>query len=60
MVRKHLNFSVDEWVRLPWWQQRLYVEGLDEFIRAENGEEPDDGDTTTDDVGLASLGFRIG
>lgn len=30
MIRRHLGFSVDEWRALPWWQQRLYAEGLAE------------------------------
>lgn len=27
-ARFYLHFSVDEWRALPWWQKRLYTEGL--------------------------------
>lgn len=29
-ARFYLRFSVDEWYAMPWWQQRLYIEGLEE------------------------------
>lgn len=28
LARRKLGMSVEEWRRLPWWQQRLYQEGL--------------------------------
>lgn len=30
MIRRHLGFTIDEWQALPWWQQRLYMEGFAE------------------------------
>lgn len=28
IVRYHLGFGADEWHALPWWQRRVYLEGL--------------------------------
>lgn len=28
VVRRRLRFSIDEWRALPWWQKRVYIEGL--------------------------------
>lgn len=39
VVRKHLRFSIDEWLALPWWQRRVYLEGL-ENEAAESTEAP--------------------
>lgn len=25
-ARRRLGFSIDEWLSLPWWQRRLYLE----------------------------------
>lgn len=32
--------SVEDVDALPWWQWRLYLEGLDEEARANSGEKP--------------------
>ena len=29
IVRKYLGFSVSDWRSLSWWEQRLYLEGLE-------------------------------
>ncbi len=29
-ARKHLGFSIDEWLALPWWQRRVYIEGMED------------------------------
>lgn len=29
-ARKILRFSIDEWLALPWWQRRVYVEQMQE------------------------------
>jgi hypothetical protein len=60
-VRKHLYFSVDEWVALPWWQQRLYTDLLNEQLALDAGEEPepDPDQIATAPDALASLGFKI-
>ena len=28
IVRRRLGFTIDEWLDLPWWQRRVYVDGL--------------------------------
>jgi hypothetical protein len=28
VVRRHLRMSSREWQELPWWEQRVYIEGL--------------------------------
>lgn len=34
---------MSEWETLPWWQQRLYVEGLDDMAGGDDddGQQPD-------------------
>lgn len=54
MVRRHLGFSVDEWDRLPWWQQRLYVEELDAELAG-----GDQGAEQSSDESLLAHGFKI-
>lgn len=60
-MRKHLYFSVDEWVRLPWWQQRMYTDQLNEQIALDNGEEPDPepDQIAAEPDALAGLGFNV-
>jgi hypothetical protein len=29
-VRRRLHFTIDEWTALPWWQRRVYLEGMQE------------------------------
>lgn len=60
-MRKHLGFSINEWVALPWWQQRLYTDLLNEQLALDAGEEPE---PTSDQIAtapdaLAGLGFNI-
>lgn len=61
MIRKHLFFSINEWVALPWWQQRLYIDQLNEQIALDNGEEPppDPDQVAATPDALAGLGFNI-
>lgn len=28
IARTHLRFTIDEWLALPWWQRRVYLEGM--------------------------------
>lgn len=28
VVRRQLKIGIDEWKALPWWQKRVYIEGL--------------------------------
>lgn len=28
VVRRRLRYGIDEWKALPWWQKRVYIEGL--------------------------------
>lgn len=38
VVRRELGYGVDEWQALPWWQQQLYIDGLNaEADRADQG-----------------------
>ena len=55
MVRKHLGFSIDEWDRLPWWQQKVYVEELQADLFGD--EQPPDEMASNDD--LSALGFNV-
>lgn len=51
LARRHLGFSVAEWQALPWWQSRLYAEGLAE-------EFADPGVSHVDDVGALGVTVR--
>lgn len=28
LARTRLGYSIDDWLALPWWQRRVYIEGL--------------------------------
>lgn len=46
MARRYLTLSPDEWDALPWWQQRVYLEGYEwEGLIEKNGESQDEGPT---------------
>lgn len=30
MARRHLQYGIDEWEALPWWQQQVHLEGMQE------------------------------
>lgn len=55
-MRRHLGFSVDEWERLPWWQQRMYVEELDTEL---TGDGDDQAVEQSGDDALLAAGFKI-
>ncbi|MGW1676036.1 hypothetical protein [Saccharopolyspora sp. NPDC002376] len=55
-MRRHLHFSIDEWDRLPWWQQQVYIEELDAELSG--GNEPQQSGMSSDDSLLAH-GFQI-
>lgn len=60
LVRRHLGFSIEDWERLPWFQQRAYLEGLkQEFYREEDEETGDEQDLTEDWSGLTRLGATV-
>jgi len=36
-ARRRLGFTINEWLSLPWWQRRVYVEGLNAEAEAAAG-----------------------
>ena len=38
-MRVYLQFSVDDWESLPWWQQKMYTEQLNKHKPWQQGEE---------------------
>ncbi len=55
IFRRRLGMSVEETRALPWWQRRLYLEGLDmEF--GDDDTERVDGDLAS----LSGMGFTTG
>lgn len=50
VVRRHLHLSIDEWEALPWYQQLVYLEGIEqEFYDPDyDGEYVDDSENLTD------------
>ncbi len=63
MARRYLGFTADEWDGLPWWQQRLYLEGVDaEFAAAAPNEQqpvPAHTNPMDSDDKLRAMGFTI-
>lgn len=52
LARRRLGLSVREWDALPWWQSRLYLEGLsEEFTGGDDHRE-----TVTIDASSTPLG----
>jgi hypothetical protein len=50
LVRRHLDYEVDQWEALPWHVQLVYLEGLEqEFYDPDAGDQPEQDD-------LAALG----
>ena len=44
VARSRLGFSIDEWLALPWWQRRVYINGLRR--EAEEAQNPGQGERT--------------
>lgn len=63
MVKRHLGIDVEQWDRLPWHHQLMYVEGLMEEFGAEQNETPAPQvptrvlDLDEDDTALAQFGI---
>ena len=57
VARRRLQFLPEEWDRLPWWQARMYLEG----VQWEFSDEPEDDrfEGMDDDQKLAALGVNI-
>lgn len=56
LIRRHLGFSRAEWAELPWHDQLVYLEGLqEEFYDPEAQED----DLSEDWSGLRSLGAKV-
>lgn len=61
LVRKNLQYGADEWVALPWWQRRMYLEEM-----AEDSNEDRDGVSSSEDAGaqdlssMSSMGVQVG
>lgn len=34
VARRRLGFSINEWLALPWWQRRVYIEGANDEAEA--------------------------
>lgn len=43
MARRRLGFSVDEWLSLPWWQRRVYIEGMNNEAQDNQADAPPGG-----------------
>jgi hypothetical protein len=62
LARTLLGFTIDEWLALPWWQRRLYVEeGNAEAQRQEEAAEATGGESGGPmDPAAAILGGSMG
>lgn len=43
LARRYLNYSIEEWEALPWWEQRVYIEGLEWELTPPEDESPNGG-----------------
>lgn len=64
-ARVHLNFTIDEWLALPWWQRRVYLEGANEEAEQRNaaasgGPGGSGGTSGASDPATALLGGTMG
>lgn len=53
-ARRHLGYSPEEWDHLPWWQARLYLEGMRMEFDPDHAEPAQ----ATDDLGLFGVSVR--
>lgn len=64
VVKRRLGYGVDEWRALPWWKQRLYLDGLEEEFSgtSEEGQTQSTGQGSVVFNGqpgeMSALGFR--
>jgi hypothetical protein len=61
VARRKLGLSPDEWEALPWWTQRLYIDGLLNEGMLEMGEQPenDPDPVSASDAELRGLGLTV-
>ena len=60
IVRRHLQFSIEEWEALPWYQQLVYLEGIQEEFYQEDDSEPErEEDVSGNWDALAARGIPI-
>lgn len=59
-ARRHLGFTIDEWLALPWWQRRVYLEQANEEAQALEQARGGDGGGGTPDPADALLGGSMG
>ena len=52
--RRHLHYTPEQVDALPWWQVRMFLEGLNEEFR-----DPDEPETEVYDGDLADLGITM-
>lgn len=60
VFRRRLQMGVDEVRALPWWQKRMYLEGLFAEARAMDPNAEDDVEVDSDLDSLAGMGFAVG
>lgn len=65
VARLRLGYGIDEWRALPWWQRRVYVEGMQteaaQIEAASHGGAGDGGgDSPMTDPAMALLGGTMG
>ena len=66
VARRKLGLSVEEWYALPWWQQRMYIDGMmaEGVIRSadeddEYGDFDDEDPVTASDAALRRMGLSV-
>lgn len=57
IARTKLGFTINEWTALPWWQRRVYVEGMqDEAKERDTATTPRTGSSGLDALYHGTLG----
>lgn len=60
LVRRHLGFEIEQWEALPWHEQLVYLEGLEqEFYDPGDEEIGDEVDDTEDLSRVSAIGFQV-
>lgn len=54
-MRKYLRFTVEEWLGLPWWQQAMYLEQLQDDPQVRRDRSVEEGE----DAGTSSGQGRV-
>lgn len=59
LVRRHLDFTIDQWEELPWWHQLVYLEGIEWEFYDPDGDDGEENDDTEGLAGVEAMGMNV-